>query len=66
VQLTWSTQNASGTTLSIDGAAPIPGPASGATNAAFNCGDPSHRYTLATTGGTPAATQTVSVLNNAP
>ncbi|MGZ8735405.1 MAG: hypothetical protein ACXW1M_09485 [Acidimicrobiia bacterium] len=64
VQLSWSTQNASGTTLSVDGGAPTPGPASGSTNAAFDCTAESHEYTLATTGGTPATTQTVTVQNN--
>jgi cytoskeletal protein RodZ len=66
VQLSWSTQNASGTTLSVDGGPASPGPASGTTNAAFDCDDASHQYTLATTGGSPTATQTVTVQNNNP
>jgi len=64
VQLNWSTQNASGTTLSVDGGATTPAPATGATAAPFDCDAPSHTYTLVTTGGSPAASQSVTVLNN--
>ncbi len=64
VQLNWSTQNASGTTLSVDGGPATPGAATGATAAPFDCAGPSHSYTLTTTGGSPSATQTVNVQNN--
>jgi cytoskeletal protein RodZ len=66
VQLSWNTQNASGTTLSVDGGAGTPGPASATTNAPFDCSVASHQYTLATTGGSPAVTQTLTVQNNVP
>jgi hypothetical protein len=64
VTLTWSTQNASGTLLSVDGETPTVQAASGSTAAPFDCDDDSHTYTLATTGGTPTATQSVGVTNN--
>jgi hypothetical protein len=66
VQLSWNTQNTSGTTLSIDGGAPTPAASQETRAAPFDCSAASHRYTLATTGGTPVATQSVTVQNNNP
>jgi hypothetical protein len=64
VTLSWSTQHASGTLLSVDGDTPSVQAAAGSTAAPFDCDADSQTYTLTTTGGSPAATQAVSVTNN--
>jgi hypothetical protein len=52
--------------LSVDGGTPTVQAAAGSTAAPFDCDAASHTYTLTTTGGSPAASRSLTVTNDQP